>query len=195
MRKFIILSFMLIAFFANGQEVLRDTLNEASVEKNLYGVQLGIVNASFQYETKLNRKIVLRMELGAEQFYYTIDYNNPNLEDKKFSLIVPYFCLEPRWYYSIDRRNKLGRNIKGNSSNYVSLRTAYLFGNSPITNSGNYDVNPSIYIVPKYGIRRVFAKRFNYEFSGGVGYQQTFNNYVNDNNVFIDLQARIGYNF
>lgn len=195
MRKYIILSLILTGFFANGQEVLRNTINEGSVEKNLYGIQLGIVSGSFQYETKLNRKIALRVEIGTELFYYTRDYIDPNMDDKTFSLMVPYLCLEPRWYYGIDRRNKLGKNIKGNSSNYVSLKTAYLFSNIPITNSSNFNVNASMYIVPKYGIRRVFAKRFNYEFSGGVGYQHTFNNSVNENDIFIDLQARIGYNF
>ena len=193
MKNFTILGFILISLITKAQE-------KASVEKNLYGVQLGIVNTSFYYETKLDRKISLRTELGLELISSTIDYADPAIEDKITTQFSPYLTLEPRWYYSLDRRKKLKKNITNNSSNYLSLRTTYGFNKSPLIKNGDFDIVPALSIIPKFGIRRVFAKHFNYEFSGGIGYQynvisKTEGCDCEHNNTTIDIQARIGYDF
>ena len=193
MKKFTILGFILISIIAKAQE-------EASVEKNLYGVQLGIVNTSFYYETKLDRKITLRTEAGLKLVSSTKEFDDPSIEDKTTTQISPYLTLEPRWYYSLDRRKRLEKNIKNNSANYISLRTSYHFNNSPLIQNGYFDIIPAVLIVPKFGTRRVFAKHFNYEFSGGVGYQYNiFSKTENCNCVHsdaaVDFQIRIGYDF
>ena len=198
MRNYVVLCFVLLSFLAKAQET--QDVEKVSVNKNLYGFQLGIVNADFYFETKLQRKIALRAEAGLELVSATREYDDSMIEDETTSIISPYLTLEPRWYYGLDRRARLGKNIKNNSSNYISLRTSYFFTHAALTNSGNFDVNPTLWIVPKFGIRRVFAKHFNYEFSGGVGYQYSFFNdkkYSNSNHsdVAVDLQIRIGYDF
>ena len=195
MKSFIFLGFVLLSFLVKAQEE-----EKVSVNKNLYGVQLGIVNSSFYYETKLDRKIALRGEAGLELLSSTIDYVDPAMKDETTSFISPYLSLEPRWYYGIDRRARLKKNIKNNSSNYVSLRTSYFFTDASLTNTGNFDIDPSFWIVPKFGIRRVFAKHFNYEVSGGMGYQYSFfsdKKYVNGqhSDIALDFQIRIGYDF
>ena len=202
MRKYIVLSLILTGFFANGQEVLHDTVNEASVEKNLYNVHLGIFSAGFACETKLQRKVALHIEIGLMRGVSTIEYDNPAIEDKKAKLLVPYINLEPRWYYGLDRRSRLGKNIASNSSNYFSLETTYQSYSTPIINTGDFNVVSALTIIPKYGIRRRFAKHFNYEFSGGYGYQynffrkvQCYNCNYNYNDTTINLDVRIGYNF
>lgn len=171
---------------------------EVSVTKNLYGIQLGLVSASFQYETKLQRKIALHTEIGLDLITATKSYDYSSIKDEKATLISPYINVEPRWYYSLDRRERLKRNTANNSANYISLKTDYHFNRSPLSNNGNFDVPSTIQIIPKYGIRRSFAKNFNYEFSFGIGYQYNVDgekyNFRNDDAV-IDLQARIGYNF
>jgi hypothetical protein len=192
MKKIIIASFLFSTIFAIAQE--------SSLEKKLFGVQLGIINTSFQYEARLARTIALRSEIGLELGFTTTNYNNPAIKDETSTILVPYISLEPRWYYNIDKRAKLGRNIKSNSANYFSLKTSYQSNKTPIFNSGTTDVVSAIYVIPKFGIRRAFAKHFNYEFSFGVGYQ---NNLIsktqvcncNSSETTIDLQARIGYNF
>jgi hypothetical protein len=193
MKNFTVLVLVLISFIANAQE-------EVSVEKKLSGIQLGLFNASFQYEIKLDRKITLLSEVGLSWVTSTKDFVDPNIEDEKVSVIAPYVTLEPRWYHGIDRREKLGRSINHNSSNYVALSTSYYSTKTPIIHSGNFDIVSALYIIPKYGIRRAFAKHFNYEFSGGIGYQyNVFSEAEGCNcdhvNTTIDLQARIGYNF
>jgi len=195
MKNFIVLGFVLISFMAKAQEV-----EKVSVEKNLYGVQLGLVSTSFYYETQLQRKITLRAEIGLVLGYATRDYEDPAIEDESSTLIVPYVTLEPRWYYGLDRRKRLVKKTYNNSSNYVSLATSYMSNKTPIMNNGDFDVVSAITVVPKYGIRRAFAKHFNYEFSAGVGYQyNVFSNAsgcnCDHNDVALDIQARIGYDF
>jgi hypothetical protein len=193
MKNYLVIGLVLISFLAKAQE-------EASVEKNLYGVQLGIVSTSFYYETKLDRKITLRTEASLEYVSTTKEYNDPSIQDETISQFSPYLTLEPRWYYGLDRRKRLEKNIKNNSSNYISLRTSYAFNNAPLFKNGDFDIVPAFYIIPKFGIRRVFAKHFNYEFSGGVGYQynvfsKTKGCDCEHNNTAVDLQIRIGYDF
>lgn len=193
MKNFIILAFVLISFLAKAQE-------EVSVEKKILGVQLGLFNASIQYEIKLDRKITLLSEVGMSFVTSKRDYIDPNIEDEKVYVVAPYVTLEPRWYHGLDRREKIGRNTNHNSSNYVALSTSYVSNKTPIVHSGNFDIVSAFYIIPKYGIRRAFAKNFNYEFSAGVGYQYNIFSEkegctCNHNNTAIDIQARIGYNF
>jgi hypothetical protein len=195
MKNFIVLGFVLVSFIAKAQEA-----EKVSVEKNLYGAQLGLLSTSFYYETQLQRKITLRTEIGLALAFSTKDYADPAIEDENSTLIVPYLTLEPRWYYGLDRRNRLGKKIYNNSSNYVSLAASYISTKTPIINNGDFDVVSAISIIPKYGIRRAFAKHFNYEFSAGVGYQYNIFSSSDgcncDHNLTtIDVQARIGYDF
>nr|WP_315253320.1 DUF3575 domain-containing protein [uncultured Flavobacterium sp.] len=195
MKNFIVLGFVLVSFIAKAQEA-----EKVSVEKNLYGAQLGLLSTSFYYETQLQRKITLRTEIGLTLETSTKDYADPAMKDEYSTLIVPYLTLEPRWYYSLDRRKRLGKKTYNNSSNYVSLATSYISAKTPIINNDDFDVASAITIIPKYGIRRAFAKHFNYEFSGGIGYQynvfsKTDGCNCDHNNTTIDLQIRIGYDF
>jgi hypothetical protein len=169
-----------------------------TVEKNLYGFQFGLLSSGFQYETRLDRKITLMSEVGLTLVLSTREFNNPEIEDQTTTIFAPYVTLEPRWYYGLDRRSKLGRNTTNNSSNYISLKTSFISSKTPIIKNGDFDVVSVIMIVPMYGIRRSFAKNFNYQFSGGYGYQYNFfdkacgcKHFTTD----IDLQASIGYNF
>jgi hypothetical protein len=181
----------------------QDTIPKASVEKSLRGVQLGLVSANFQYEFKLERKLTLRTEIGAELIYNTRTYYDPTIREVSSQLTVPYITLEPRWYYGIDRRIRKGKNIKNNSSNYVGLKTSFLSARTPITSNDKYEVASAINVIPNFAIRRSFAKHFNYEFAFGIEYKRLvlfpkeYSSCVNCNNGFtnIFLQARIGYNF
>lgn len=195
MKKVLFLIFVFVFSIANAQEI-----QEVSVEKSLLGVQLGLVNVSFQYETKLGREFTLLTEAGLALTTATRDYQDPSINDEHATLITPYVTVEPRWYYGLDRRKKLGKKTYNNSSNYIALSTSYVSNNTPIVHSGSFDIVSSLYLIPKYGIRRAFAKNFNYEFSAGLGYQYNIFNEkdgcnCDHNDTAIDIQARIGYNF
>lgn len=198
MKNFVVLSFVLISFIAKAQDT--QEVQKVSVEKSLYGVQIGLVNASFQYETKLDRKITLLTEVGLNLGSSTRKYADPTIKDEKVTVLSPYITFEPRFYYSLDRRNKLGKKTYNNSSNYFSLTTSYISNKTPLLHTGNFDIVSEVVIIPKYGIRRAFAKHFNYEFSAGFGYQ--YNIFSNSNgcncdhnSTILDIQTRIGYNF
>ncbi len=195
MRKCIVLVFVLINFLTSAQET-----EKVSVEENLFGVQLGVISASFQYETKLARKITLYSELGFGLSFLTIKNDDPAIDDEKSTIIFPFLNLEPRWYFGLDRRVKLGRNIRNNSSNYLSLATTFYSNETLLLNTGDFNVTPQLSIVPQFGIRRAFAKNFNYELSGGVGYGYNFFDDAkgcncSHNNTVIHIQYKIGYNF
>ncbi|MCF8322817.1 MAG: hypothetical protein K9I26_06745 [Flavobacterium sp.] len=192
MKKTVTIGLVLVSFFIKAQDV--------SVEKKLFGVQFGLLSSGFQYETKLQRKMTLMTELGLTLVMSTKEFNNPNIKDKTTTIFAPYLSLEPRWYYGLDRRNKLGRNIKNNSSNFISLKSSFISSKTPVIKNGSFDITPAIFLAPMYGIRRSFAKNFNYQFSGGYGYQYNFFSKSEGCNckhftTDIDLQASIGYNF
>jgi hypothetical protein len=195
MKNFIILGFVLVSFVAKAQES-----EKVSVEKKLYGAYFGLLSSGFQYETRLDRKLTLMSELGLILGMSTREFDNPEIKDQTTTIFAPYISVESRCYYGLDRRNRLGRNIKNNSSNYFSLFTSYFSTKTPVIKNGDFDITPAIFLVPKYGIRRSFAKNFNYEFSGGYGLQY---NIFSKSSVYncshftttLDLQARIGYNF
>ena len=194
MKKYLVLGLVLLSFWAKAQET-----EKVSVAKELFGVQLGLISASFQYEFKLDRKLTLMGEVGAEYLYSSRERNDAAKTQESVTIIAPYIAFEPRWYYGLDRRQRLGKNTQNNSSNYVGLTTSYFSTQTPLFKSGDYGIVSAIRVIPRYGIRRSFAKNFNYEFSGGVGYMYNIfnNNECNceHNSTTIDLQARIGYNF
>ncbi|NDP27697.1 MAG: DUF3575 domain-containing protein [Flavobacterium sp.] len=193
MKKFILLGLVLISFLSTAQEA-----EKVSVEKNLNSVQLGLFSLSYQNEIRLDRKFTLRSEAGLSTGKSTMKY--PDGHSESSFLIVPYINIEPRWYYSLDRRNRLEKNNTNNSSNYFSLLTTYVFTQATLVNSKNYNANPLIQIIPEYGFRRSFRKNFFWDASVGVGYRHNFSDKlyqstVDENETVIDIQYKLGYIF
>lgn len=86
MKRILILGFVMSSMLAKSQE--------ASVEKSMYGVQLGLGTLSFQNEAKLYRKIALQTEIGFELGSTTIESNNQAVKDKTYHIVAPYIT---RW--------------------------------------------------------------------------------------------------
>lgn len=196
MKKQLLSCLVLVSIWVSAQNV-PDT---ASVEKNIFGFQLGLVNFSFQNETLLQSQVALHTELGLDLVTAVLKSTTPDVKDRTTTIIAPYISLEPRWYYNIAKRFPKDKNIKNNSANYLSIKTLYQANDSPVIKNGDSNIVPQFSILPKFGIRRSFAKQFNYEFSGGVGYQYNiFSDTVscdcNHNTTAVDIQARIGYTF
>src|SRR5688572_9221194 len=103
MKNYTILGFILISIITSAQEAAK-----VSVEKNLNSVQAGLFSLSFQNETRLDRKITLRSEIGLITGTATIEYSDDHKESS--FLIVPLINIEPRWYYGLDRRSRLNKN-------------------------------------------------------------------------------------
>jgi hypothetical protein len=192
MKKFVILGFLLISFIVNSQEV-----KKVSVEKNLNSVAFGLLSLSYQNEARLDRKMTLRSEIGLATGSSVRDYNG---QKETSFLIVPFLNLEPRWYYSLDRRNRLEKNTKNNSSNYFSLLTSFVSSKTTLVNTKDFETASFITVTPEYGFRRSTGKHFYWEGSAGIGYKHNFfdksHTYATDKNeMYIDVQYKFGYIF
>lgn len=196
MKNFILVSFVLISFLSKAQET--QEAQKVSVEKSLNSVQLGLFSLSYQNETRLNRKITLRSEIGFATGSSTLEY--PDGHTEKSFLIVPFINVEPRWYHSLDRRSRLKKHTQNNSSNYISLLTTFVPSRMALVNTKDFEVAPFISIIPEYGLRRSIGKHFFWEGSIGVGYRHNFldKSYtykIDENEVYIDVQYKFGYIF
>lgn len=183
MRKIVLILVLLMYLVNQGQQT-------TSVENNLFGVQLGILSLDFQNEVKLDRKLALRSEAGVNTFLLISS-------DETSTIIAPSISIEPRWYYGLDRRARLGKNTKNNSSNFLSLKSSYQT-NLEIYNSNDlYKAPQFLTFIPSYGIRRNFATNFNYEFRFGLGIIHYLDEYRSLDKTLprLDIDFRIGYNF
>lgn len=162
-----------------------------NLQKNLFGVQVGLVGAWVYYENHLKQNFTLRTELGFDGNY---SYNNNSNPSSQYFLI-PSVTVEPRLYYNINKRIKEKKNTNKNSGNFVSLRASYNPNILVITNSNN-DFNSSIFkIIPSWGMRRNLTDILNIELRLGFGYV-TNKSIENQNEGFIpDITFRFGYAF
>ena len=171
-----------------------------SVEKSIKGVQIGL-GAWINYEFKLGSQFSLRAEAGlnGSVFYQKSLYYG---EDLGF-VMSPVIKAEPRWYYNLEGRIKKGRNIKGNSGNFLSLPISYSPDWFLISSKGEEGINmrPQLSFIPTWGLRRTVGKHFDYEAGIGIGYAYAFeykNNgytYEANNATVVNIHLRIGYHF
>ncbi len=159
---------------------IKNNAQEASVEKNVWGIQAGIYPLSVYNEAKLTNTIALRSEvfLGFGWSGYS---GNSTWE------ILPYISAEPRWYYNIQRRVNKNKQINNNSGNYLSV----LMGLQPGFGITSHETTlyPVLYFVPTYGLRRNIGKRFNFEAAFGVGYGWEFKNYTSNGTTYNDTES------
>lgn len=195
MKKYLVLGLFLLSFLAKAQET-----EKVSVAKELFGVQLGVFNASFLYETKLDRKLTLHTEFGFGLGFVKVISENKAIADLESTIVFPYINIEPRWYFGLDKRARLNRTTNNNNSNYFSLSTNYRSNNTLLVNTGNLNVTPQFSIVPQFGMRRVFLKKFFFEEAVGVGYgynffDDTIGCNCSHNQTVVSFSLKTGYNF
>lgn len=188
---------------ANAQET---NGSKASVEESVTGLQISPLGAWAYHEFKLSDEFALRAEAGINaSIWGGSQYDGINY------IFAPAISVEPRWYYNLKKRVDKGRNIKGNSANFLSLKINYmpdwfvLNANSDYTWNGyqvvDYNINNEMSIVPTWGIRRALGKYFDYEAGFGLGYGYRFtykeNGYTIKGNGRIATNAhlRIGFHF
>lgn len=167
----------------------------SSVEKSVFGVQIGLLGVWVHNEAKLTDKLVLRSELGLDSGIISGSY----YDDVGF-FMTPVITIEPKFYYNLNKRVAKSKNVSGNSGNYVSLKTSY-HPNWFVISSEDIIVTDQISMVPTWGIRRNIGTHFNYELGIGIGWRHYFEQKINNytyaagNEVDVNLQLRIGYKF
>ena len=182
MKKIILLCFFGISTSIFAQE-------NASVEKSLTGVQVGLFGADVYNEAKLAEEWVLRSQFSLNSSIWGGDlYSNTGFA------LTPSLSIAPKYYYNLKKRSENGKNTTNNSANYLSLRIDYFPNWFVISNVKNLSVNDGIFFTPTYGIRRNFAENFNYEFRAGLGFGTLFKgNYGTQTRL--DLSFKVGYDF
>lgn len=170
-----------------------DAEQSPSLEKSVFGIQVGAFGTWIYNESKLTDKLALRTEIGLQTFVYTDKFT-----DETNFFLTPEIIVEPRFYYNLNKRSAKGKNISGNSANYFSLRSSY-YPDIFIIGFNDFKFVPELNIVPTWGMRRNIGSNFNYEFGGGLGYRKVFedSHRINQNNqdIAIYIHARIGYKF
>ncbi len=173
MTKVVFASLLIMSSYLGFSQNTKDV----SVEKSVFGIQIGLLGIWAHNELKLSNQVALRSEIGLG------GVNTAN--------IVPLLALEPRWYYNIDKRADKNKRIDGNSGNYISFRTSYRF-----FDISEADKNEHSYLsfIPTWGIRRNIGNHFNYEAGIGLGL-----GFFNDNERKIGYTSyfnlKIGYRF
>jgi len=185
MKKYLIILFVCLIFVTKltAQE-------EASVEKSIFGIQVGEMGVWVNNEIKLLNTIALRSEIGFNATNRTIvDFFIVPKHKIRIPLIV---TVEPRYYFELKRRHSKGLSIANNSATFISVKINHEAGWLML--AGKQPSN--IQIIPTYAVRRNIGKHFNYEVGGGVGYQYTFTSIEKENEVLaFNLVLRIGYTF
>ena len=185
MKKFLVVFLLLGVFFKGNSQ-------QTSVEKSIFGIQVGLLGIYGFNEFRLTNPFALRVELGLEG---GIEINS---NETVFAL-APVIAVEPRWYYNLNKRVKKSRRIDHNSGNFISLYTRY-HPNWFVLANDDVEVISDVSFIPTWGIRRNIGKHFNYEAGMGIGYAYIFyNNYDdyldNEGEVAVNLLLRIGYHF
>lgn len=178
---------LFVAVFLNVNLVKAQQKDERLVERSIYGVQAGLFGAWAYNESAIGNEVTLKTEIGLNMGIFGGSYY-----PKTGYVMFPTLSIEPRYYYNLKRREKLGKNTANNTGNFLSLKTSF---NPDLFVISNYalSVNNHLTVIPKYGFKRTFAKNFEYEFSAGIGYLYDIDANIND--AILDVGFRIGYRF
>ncbi|NPA35602.1 MAG: hypothetical protein GXO47_02020 [Chlorobi bacterium] len=167
----------------------------SSVEKSIWGIQIGLPPVAVYNEFMLADEFSLRSELSLGFAWQS--------GTETVWAVSPVIQIEPRYYYNIKRRVGKGKRIDGNSGNYLSFIIGGETGEG--IKSKDVELYPGIFLLPMYGLKRNVGNSFNYEFALGVGYAWSFQKYTDfftgeDFNVTIGgivlgIRIAIGYKF
>ena len=171
---------LLILLFASG----------LYAQENVKSVRAGLLGVWFQYENAISELGVMDYEIG----YIGGLYGSGNKVNVVFTTAL---SIEPKWYYNLNRRLKKEKNTRNNTGNYLSVEFQYIPNWLTSTNVRTQPFeDPGVAIsytfVPKYGFRRSFSDKFNFEFAFGIG-----NTWYEDQSseIAAALDIKFGYIF
>lgn len=171
-RIFLIIFFLAVSIFSFSQDDFEDELNFISLknskkqkiisnELNSVSFKLSFMAPAIATEFKLSDRFSI--ELAAKMNVLI------GITSSSGIVLYPYPVahIEPKWNYNIIKRLDMNKNIKGFSSNFLSLFASYWVKVSPIT------VN-ALLIGPTWGIQRSFKNIGYFKLNTGLGYLHLF---------------------
>ena len=162
---------------------------KTSVEKSVTGVQIGLFGLDVYNEAILCEKFALRSQVALYPSIWGGDLYN-----KTGFALAPAISVSPKYYYNLQKRSDAGKNISKNSGNYIAASLEYVPNWFVISNVKGIEVNEMISLIPTWGLRRNFAKNFNYEFKAGLGIGKILQKDY-DTQIVPELSFKIGYDF
>lgn len=155
-------------------------------------VETGLLGLFVNHDLPISSRDIIRMEVGLDatiyggsQYTYDVGY-----------ILTPKIGVEYRRYYERQRRQNGGKSIDRNAGNFFAVIADY---HPPIGSIRiDEEVLPSkrLEIIPSWGIRRTWSKRWSAEAGIGFGYAYRIDipeRLESDHTVHADLRLRIGY--
>ena len=162
MRNSILILFLLTAVASHAQSGGVTEKGFGIVNLERHQVTLNLVNPGISYEIGLFRNVsasgATGFGLANYQEGYAFGYALHN---------------RVRYYHNFNRRIAMGKNVSGNSGNYLALSNTIFFSQLRVATDieGPKDFNIGFYGV-LYGIQRTYKKGFNFNAELGAGYYQ-----------------------
>jgi len=177
MQKILVSSLLVSIFFCSHAQ------SDRNVEKSLF--KINALLPGVNYELGVGQRTTLNFELGL----IPEGGANPIERGRGGPIeIFPYLGVDFRYFTNMERRLRKGKNILGNSGNYVAFANRLLVA-APLLGNLEYD-NPFPYVGGfLYGIQRTYKKGFYW----GVSFGPAFYTGDNDPSVGILNDIKIGW--
>ena len=158
---------------------------QPSVERSIWGVQVGGLTVRAYNETRLSNNIALRVEAGY--------VGNALMSFSLWHFVAyPEISVQPRFYYNLQRRHQNGRVISNNAADFLTLNIFAVPRWGWVASDDAGDIIGGVGFAPMWGMRRNLDNHFKYELGAGVGYIFGFDG---GSGVLPRLHFRIGYRF
>lgn len=131
-----------------------------STQKNI--LKVNIINPGITYETAISKYSTLNLDANV-----SFGYNYSN-QDGSFFKGFPFWRLQYRNYYNLDKRTTSHKNTIGNSGNYVSIHSSYYYGLNSDRNYFNF--LDGLTLGGTWGIQRTYKSGLNINLNTGLGY-------------------------
>jgi hypothetical protein len=160
----------------------------ASVEAN-HAISLSVIGLSYAYEHPIARRATVIGRVGAEfggvreiGFY----------KDNYLWMIAPSIDIEPRFYHSLDRRERRARSTAGNSATFAALQVRNILPFGYTSDSSRIEIAGATFLTPMLGLRRVWGAGWLFELM--TGYSFVFD-WSGSRLSGLALDLRFGYAF
>ncbi len=119
----------------------------------------------YAYELPIARRATIIGRIGADA-YASWGYNMWS-GNWSYLAITPTIDIEPRFYYGFDRREAHGRSTAGNAGSFLALQVKNMMPFGYVSDNDLY-IAGATFITPMWGLRRVWADHWQFEFTAGA---------------------------
>jgi len=147
-------------------------------------LDIGLLRTWLNYERQLTGFLTLNSEIGIDGEL-----------GKNYYLFVPTLRIEPRYYYSFNKRVTKNKRTINNSANFISVMVLHYSDLFELSNRDNSSLTPSTSVLAKWGLRRSISEQFDFEFATGVFLSTTESPSEQPLVYYLLIDVRVGYVF